>query len=273
MFAAALSRNLPRLAAGAGALLALTVVGFVVAQNATVTKDVVYVPTPQEVVDAMLEMGAVGPGDRVLDLGSGDGRIVISAAKRGAQAVGIEIDPELVEQSRANAKEAGVEDLAEIRQANIFETDLSQADVITMYLLPSLNMKLRPKLLELKPGTRVVTHAFAMEDWKPDRQQDSVGREIYLWIVPARVAGVWNLERDGQQIRLTLRQQFQEVGGTASIDDLKIPVEDATLRGNVLRFALRIDGQLQSFEARVEEDRLQLDPPWRATRAAIAALH
>lgn len=266
------SRNLPRLAASVGALLASAVVGLVVAQNATVTKDVVYVPTPQEVVDEMLEMAEVGRGDRVIDLGSGDGRIVISAAKRGAQAVGIEIDPELVEQSRANVKQAGLEGRAEIRQANIFDTDLSQADVITMYLLPSLNMKLRPKLLELKPGTRIVTHAFAMEDWKPDRQQDSVGREIYLWIVPARVAGVWNLERDGRQIRLSLRQQFQEVGGTALVGDQQVPVEDATLRGSELRFALRIDGRVQTFQARVEGGRLQLDPPWRATRAAMARL-
>jgi precorrin-6B methylase 2 len=266
------SRNLVRAGALAGALLASVLVGLVVAQNATVTKDVVYVPTPQEVVDKMLEMAAVGPNDRVMDLGSGDGRIVVSAAKRGAQAVGIEIDPELLAQSRANLRQAGVEGKAEIRDANIFETDLSQATVITMYLLPSLNMKLRPKLLELKPGTRIVTHAFDMQDWKPDRQQDAVGREIYLWIVPARVAGVWNLERDGRQLRLTLRQQFQEVGGTAMVGDQQVPIEDATLRGDELRFALKIDGRTQAFRAKVDGDRLALDPPWRATRAAMAKL-
>jgi precorrin-6B methylase 2 len=266
------SRKTARAGAIAGALLASTIVGLVVAQNATVTKDVVYVPTPQEVVDEMLDIADVGPKDRLIDLGSGDGRIVVSAARRGAQATGIEIDPELVEQSRANVKQAGVEGKAEIRSANIFETDLSQATVITMYLLPSLNMKLRPQLLDLKPGTRIVTHAFDMQDWKADRQQDAVGRTIYLWVVPARVAGVWNLERDGQQVRLNLRQQFQEVGGTAMVGDQEVPVEDATLRGDELRFRLKIDGRNQSFRAKVDGDRLTLDPPWRATRAAMARL-
>ncbi|MCU0760084.1 MAG: class I SAM-dependent methyltransferase [Steroidobacteraceae bacterium] len=268
----ALSRKTVQAGALAGALLASAVVGLVVARNAVVTKDVIYVPTPQEVVDKMLEIADVGPNDRVMDLGSGDGRIVVSAAKRGARAVGIEIDPELVAQSRANVEGAKVQSRAEIRDANIFETDLSQATVITMYLLPSLNMKLRPKLLELKPGTRIVTHAFDMQDWKPDRQQAAVGREIYLWIVPARVAGVWNLERDGQQLRLTLRQQFQDVGGTAMVGDQQVPVEAASLRGDELRFSLTIGGRPQAFRAKVEGDRLVLDPPWRATRAATARL-
>ena len=115
-----------------------------------------------------------------------------------------------------------------------------------------------------------MTHAFDMSDWKPDQTKDTAGREIYLWIVPARVAGVWNLERDGRQIRLTLRQQFQEIGGTALVGDQQVPVEDASLRGDELRFALQIDGRTQAFSGRFAGDRLELDPPWRATRAAMA---
>jgi precorrin-6B methylase 2 len=264
------SRPLLRAGASAGALLASTVVGFGLAQNAIVTKDVIFVPTPPEVVDEMLAMAKLERGEQLIDLGSGDGRIVISAAKRGARAVGIEIDPELIETSRAKAKEAGVEERAEFRNANIFETDLRDADVITMYLLPSLNMRLRPQLLELRPGTRVVTHAFDMEDWKPDRQQQVAGRDVYLWIVPARVAGSWTLERDGRRIRLDLRQRFQEVGGTATVDGQQVTIEDATLRGADLSFALQIDGRRQALRGRMNGDRLEFDPPWRATRAAVA---
>ena len=187
------SRTLLRAGATAGALLVSTLVGFGLAQNATVTKDVIFVPTPPQVVDEMLALAKLERGERLIDLGSGDGRIVISAAKRGARALGIEIDPELIETSRANAEQAGLGERAEFRNANIFETDLTEADVITMYLLPSLNMRLRPSLLELEPGTRIVAHAFDMEDWKPDQQKVVAGRDVYLWIVPARVAGSWTL--------------------------------------------------------------------------------
>jgi SAM-dependent methyltransferase len=149
-------------------------------------KIVPFVPTPQEVVDKMIELGGVKKGDTVYDLGSGDGRIVITAAKKGARAVGFEIDPDLVKESRENIKKGGVENLAEIRQQDILTVDLSPANVVTMYLLPDVNLKLKPNVLkQMKPGSRVVSHAFDMGDWKPDKTERVNGRTIYLWIVPS----------------------------------------------------------------------------------------
>jgi tRNA G37 N-methylase Trm5 len=150
-------------------------------------KIVPFVPTPQEVVDKMIELGGVKKGDTVYDLGSGDGRIVITAAKKGARAVGFEIDGDLVKESRENIKKAGVENLAEIRQQDILTVDLAPANVVTMYLLPDVNLKLRPNVLsQMKPGSRIVSHAFDMGDWKPDKTERVNGRTIYLWIVPAK---------------------------------------------------------------------------------------
>jgi SAM-dependent methyltransferase len=150
-------------------------------------KIVPFVPSPQEVVDKMIELGGVKTGDVVYDLGSGDGRIVITAAKKGAKAVGFEIDGDLVKQSRENIRSAGVQDSAEIRQQDILTVDLSQASVVTMYLLPDVNLKLKPNLLsQLKPGSRVVSHSFDMGDWKPDKIERVEGRTIYLWIIPAK---------------------------------------------------------------------------------------
>lgn len=150
-------------------------------------KIVPFVPTPQEVVDKMIELGGVKKGDTHYDLGSGDGRIVISAAKKGAKGVGFEIDPDLVKESQENIKKAGVENLAEIRHQDILTVDLSPASVVTMYLLPDVNLKLRPNVLsQMKPGSRVVSHAFDMGDWKPDKTEKVNGRTIYLWIVPAK---------------------------------------------------------------------------------------
>jgi precorrin-6B methylase 2 len=150
-------------------------------------KIVPFVPTPQEVVDKMVELAGVKKGDVVYDLGSGDGRIVITAAKKGAKAVGFEIDGDLVKQSRDNIRKAGVQDQAEIRQQDILAVDLSAASVLTMYLLPDVNLKLRPNILsQLKPGSRVVSHAFDMGDWKPDRIERVEGRTLYLWTIPAK---------------------------------------------------------------------------------------
>jgi SAM-dependent methyltransferase len=150
-------------------------------------KIVPFVPTPQEVVDKMIELGGVKKGDTHYDLGSGDGRIVISAAKKGAKGVGFEIDPDLVKESQENIKKAGVENLAEIRHQDILTVDLSPASVVTMYLLPDVNLKLRPNVLsQMKPGSRVVSHAFDMGDWKPDKTEKVNGRTVYLWIVPAK---------------------------------------------------------------------------------------
>lgn len=157
------------------------------AQEFEAKKIVPFVPTPQDVVDRMIALAGVKAGDVVYDLGSGDGRIVITAAKKGARAVGFDIDGELVKESRANIRKAGLEQLAEIRQQDILSVDLSGASVVTMYLLPDVNLMIKPHILsQMKPGSRVVSHAFDMGDWKPDRTEHVNGRTIYLWTVPAR---------------------------------------------------------------------------------------
>jgi SAM-dependent methyltransferase len=161
----------------------------VVADDAQVprTPDVVFVPTPDAVVDAMLEMAKVGPKDVVYDLGCGDGRLVVGAALRGARrAIGVDIDPERVKEARARAKSAGVEDKVEIVEGDLFEMDFADATVVTLYLLPSLNMRLRPKILSLKPGTRIVSHDFDMGDWEPEQVRHVAGKTVYYWTVPKR---------------------------------------------------------------------------------------
>jgi SAM-dependent methyltransferase len=177
-------------------------------------KDVVWVPTPQALVDKMLDMAKVTPQDYVIDLGSGDGRTVITAAKRGAKALGIEYNPEMVELSKGAAAKEGVSDRASFMKADLFETDFAQAQVITMFLLPSINLKLRPKILDMKPGTRVVSNSFDMEDWKPDETANVEGCNnwctAHLWIVPAKVGGTWKLPQGD----LTIKQTFQTISGT-----------------------------------------------------------
>ncbi len=151
------------------------------------TPDVIYVPTPERVVATMLDLAKVGAGDVVYDLGCGDGRIVVEAAKRGAKrAIGVDIDPERVAEARANVRQAGVGDRAEIREGDLFEMDLSDATVVTLYLLPDLNLRLRPKLLALRPGTRIVSHAFDMGDWQPSTVRHVDGKTVYFWTVPGR---------------------------------------------------------------------------------------
>ena len=189
-------------------------------------KDVVWVPTPQALVDKMLDMAKVTAKDYVMDLGSGDGRTVITAAKRGAHATGIEYNPDMVKLSQANAKQAGVTDRAEFRKADLFQTDLSRATVITMFLLPDINLKLRPKILKLKPGTRVVSNTFTMGEWKPDETGtpdncDGSWCTALLWIVPAQVAGTYKTP----QGEVTLKQQFQVLSGTMRAGGRTVPLE------------------------------------------------
>jgi precorrin-6B methylase 2 len=179
-------------------------------------KDVVWVPTPQALVDKMLDMAQVTKADVVMDLGSGDGRTVITAAKRGARAFGIEYNPDMVELSRRNAAAEKVSDRATFIQADLFETDLSKANVITMFLLPSINIKLRPKILDLRPGTRIVSNTFTMEDWQADETStvtegcSSSWCTALFWIVPAKVGGTWTTPNGD----LTLTQNFQMLTGT-----------------------------------------------------------
>ncbi len=181
-------------------------------------KDVVWVPTPDALVERMLDMAKVTPQDTVIDLGSGDGRTVIAAAKRGARALGIEYNPDMVALSRRNAERAGVSDRARFEQADLFATDFSEATVITMFLLPSINVKLRPKILAMRPGTRVVSNSFTMDAWEPD-ETSNVSREqgcgtswctAHFWVVPAQFAGTWRLPVG----ELALEQRFQMLNGT-----------------------------------------------------------
>jgi SAM-dependent methyltransferase len=209
-------------------------------------KDVVWVPTSQALVDKMLDMAKVTPQDFVIDLGSGDGRTVITAAKRGARAHGIEYNPEMVALSIKNAKEAGIANRATFEKADLFESDFSKAQVITMFLLPSINMKLRPTLLDLKPGTRIVSNSFSMEDWEPDQTETIDGDcsnwcTALLWIVPAKVEGTWQL---GQN-KLTLQQQFQMVSGTLGSNEIsggRLLGDEITFTAGNAKYTGRVDG-------------------------------
>jgi precorrin-6B methylase 2 len=221
-------------------------------------KDVIWVPTPEEVVTAMLDTAKVTPDDYVIDLGSGDGRTVIAAARRGARALGVEYNPDMVELSKRNAEKAEVSSKANFVHADIFETDFSQATVLTMYLLPGLNMKLRPKILELKPGTRVVSHAFDMEDWEADRTEDVDERTVYFWIVPAKVAGTWTWNSESGNSELTLSQTFQKIAGNLKIGGVPLPLADAKLEGDRISFAVNQGGSVRwEYSARVKGDTIE----------------
>jgi hypothetical protein len=232
-------------------------------------KDVVWVPTPQTLVDKMLDMAKVTSADFVMDLGSGDGRTVITAAKRGARAVGIEYNPDMVELSKQNAAKEGVSERAEFVKADLFETDLSRATVITMFLLPDINLKLRPKILDLKPGTRIVSNTFTMEAWTAD-EVATVGEgctswcTALFWIVPAKVAGTWTTPGG----ELTLSQEFQMVSGTMRQGTATVPVSEGRLRGDEITFA--VAGVV--FKGKVNGDTMQgtndKGASWTATRTS-----
>ena len=195
-------------------------------------KDVIWLPTPNELVEKMLDLGQVTAKDVVIDLGSGDGRTVIAAAKRGARALGIEYNPDMVEFATRAAQKAGVAERARFIKADLFETDFGEATVITMYLLTSLNAKLRPKILDLKAGTRVVSHAFDMGDWTPERSVTVEGRTAYLWIVPAKIAGTWH----SAQGEFTFRQNFQTFEGTLKYGTSTVQVTNGRILGDRLSF-------------------------------------
>ena len=202
-------------------------------------KDVVWVPTPQALVDKMLDIAKVTASDYVIDLGSGDGRTVITAAKRGARTLGIEYNPDMVELSKRNAEKADVGAKANFMKADLFESDFSQATVITMFLLPDINLKLRPKILDLKPGTRIVSNTFTMGEWTDDETatvDEKDGCTYYctahLWIVPAKVEGTWQLSRS----ELSLKQNFQMVTGTLKTGGNATPIANGRLRGDQISF-------------------------------------
>lgn len=244
-----------------------------------------FVPTPQAIVERMLDLAEVGPDDLVVDLGSGDGRIVLTAAGRfGARALGVDIDRTLVSEAQAKAAKAGLAGRVRFVARDFFDADLREATVLTLYLLPETNRKLLPKIMaEMKPGTRVVAHRFAVGDWPPDVQvvvdaaedwsSTSATRWVYLWYVPARVAGEWEVVRDDGRppFRLALMQAYQNVGGAAINGDSSEPLELAVLRGTEIRFIVPGNGPLAGdFAGRVDGDTMGGDlnggARWRAVR-------
>jgi len=231
-------------------------------------KDVIWVPTPQALVEKMLDVAKVTPKDYVIDLGSGDGRTVISAAKRGAHALGIEYNPDMVELSKRNAAKEGVNDRATFVNADLFESDLSQATVITMFLLADINLKLRPRILDLMPGTRIVSNNFTMGAWSADQivtaEDDCVSYCVaYFWIVPAKVEGTWQLE----QGELTLIQAFQMISGTLKSASNAVQFITGRLEGNRITFTAGDGEYVGHVNGNVMEGIVSSGGNWKASRA------
>ena len=222
-------------------------------------KDVMWIPTPDAMVTRMLEVAKTTRFDTVYDLGAGEGRIPIAAAKQfGARAVGIEYDPKLAALARRNAERAGVADKVTIIQGDIFKEDWSKATVLTLYLLPDLNYQLRPQILTMKPGTRVVSHMWDMGEWEPDEAINVEGSEAFLWIVPARAAGRWSLRDDKSwEAEVAITQHFQRIGGTITIRGKTQPILGAYVNGPIMGFTfVDSDGGLRSVRAQIEGDRI-----------------
>ena len=253
--------------------------------------DVPFVPTPPVVVEEMLRLANVGPADFVIDLGSGDGRILIAAAEKfGARGIGVDLDPDRIEESVYGAQLAGVSDRIAFQRQDLFKFDISRASVVTMYLLPSVNIKLRPRLLkELKPGTRIVSHDFDLEDWRPD-QKSTVRKNVFLWIVPARVDGRWRasiaLPAGERGYEIEIRQKFQEIDGLVRYDKKIASLWNARLSGEHISFVVVDDsGPVETnlyFDGRVAGDAIegvirrgvgsdQRQIKWRANRIASAS--
>jgi methyltransferase family protein len=287
-----------RMAGAASVLLPLFIAPGVHAQSPRVP----YVPTPQEVVERMLQVAKVTSRDYLIDLGSGDGRIVITAAKKhGARGFGVDINPERIREANENARVAGVQDRVAFYQRDLFETDLSEATVITMYLLPRVNMELRPKLLDLKPGTRIVSHDFSMDEWKPDTHLKIDAKEkyggaggqsdVYFWIIPAKAGGTWqwDLTVGGKPhtYRVTLDQKFQVISGVARVDGRDTPIQNARLRGPDVSFSFTapvdgapvkhefsgaVDADTMAGTARIAGGKVQAQLEWSARRAKAASI-
>jgi SAM-dependent methyltransferase len=248
--------------------------------------DVPYEPSSEEIVKTMLEIAKVGKNDLVYDLGCGDGRIVIAAAqKTGARGVGVDLDPERIEESLENARKAKVTDRVEFYQQDLFQADISKATVIMLYLWPEVNLKLRPKLLrDLKPGTRVVSHSHDMGSWEPDQSIAAAeGHRIYFWVIPENATGIWEWDMPGEKEHyvMKLSQQFQRVSGTLQLGPDEVPVKNLELKGNRLQFIAErfFKGQIQTlrFIGRVRGHHIegtaegmpmgsQGKQPWKAKR-------
>lgn len=235
------------------------------------TQYVPYFPTPQPLVERMLEMAEVKESDFLIDLGCGDGRIPVTAAQRyGATALGVDFEAQRIVEANENAEKAGVVRKVTFRKENLFDTDISNASVLTLYLSLSINIKLRPRILQaLKPGARVLSHDFNMGDWLPDRTERVSDRVVYLWIVPAKVGGNWQLTYDGPHgpsgFELTLEQQFQQLDGKAVIDGKAASLRDALVTGERVGFAVDLGDRSMRFDGRIVDGHLEGDG-WKANR-------
>jgi SAM-dependent methyltransferase len=252
-------------------LLALAAAAMLLSAICARAQYVPYFPTPQPLVDRMLEMAELKESDFVVDLGCGDGRILVTAAQRyGAKGLGVDFEAQRVVEANENAKKAGVSDKVQFRRENLFDTDISNSTVLTLYLSLAINIKLRPRILEaLRPGARVLSHDFNMGDWLPDRTERISDRIVYLWIVPAKVGGNWQLTYDGPHgpiaFELTFEQQFQQLSGNAMIAGKSAALRDALVTGDGVGFAVDIEGRSMRFDGRVVDGQLQGDG-WKATR-------
>ena len=250
---------------------ATTVTPDYVPQSGQAGKDVVWVPTQDALVQRMLDMAKVTKDDKLVDLGSGDGRTVIAAAKRGLNARGIEYNPDLVTLSRRNAEAEGVADRVRFEQGDIFVSDFSEATVVTLFLLPELNLKLRPILLDMKPGTRVVSNTFTMDSWTPDEtavlaENCASFCRAHFWVVPAKVAGTWRLG-DGD---LRLTQTFQMLEGTLSRGGKALPISDAKMQGSQISFMAdgkRYTGTVEAGRMTGRSEAGGQTQDWQATRS------
>lgn len=232
-----------------------------------------FVSTPEPVVTRMLELADVGSGDLVLDLGSGDGRIpILAAARFGARARGVDIDPALVKKAADNAAQAGVADRVEFRREDMFRTEIADASVLTLYVLTQANLRMRPRILsEMRPGARIVSHAFGMGAWSPDRHDRLGDIDLYLWIVPARVAGEWEFTDGVRGFTVALAQQFQRIEGTVTVAGRAAPIRQARLRGHEIELAIALEGEtVKVYRGRIDGERIVAGEAgtWSARRVA-----
>lgn len=257
-----------------GAVYSSSATGSSSSYSPHVRLDVPFVPTPPDVVEKMLDLADVQPSDFLIDLGAGDGRIAIAAVRdRGAQgAYGVDLNPVRVEEARANAQDAGVADRVTFDVEDLFDTDFSSATVVSMYLLPDVNLKLRPKILDMAPGTRIVSHAFDMGDWYADNHVRVNGLDVYLWIVPMQAAGQWNITGPAGAFSIDVTQEFQMLSGTADLPDQKTATVEGRLRGNIMQFDVDDGSITRRYVGRVRGDTIVpmpepgAQPDWRGQK-------
>ena len=238
------------------------------ARPAAPALDVSYEPTSQPVVNAMLKLAKVGPDDFLIDLGCGDGRIPITAARRyGTRGLGVDLDPQRIKEARANAEKHRVSDKVNFIEGDLFKTDIDKASVIALFLYPELNLKLRPRLLQLTPGTRVVSHEHDMGDWRPDSTNFSGERALHFWVVPAQIGGDWQLVADGLVIDLKIEQKYQRLRGFAIVNGRQLPIRNGRITGAQAVFDLGLDGsRLRRFTGLMSPAGTMEGGGWQAKR-------